>query len=67
MVLWRRASKRALETPWNGMQDELRGTTRTLEHAMAAMRPLAQRFSMALGATAPEPQAAWFGVSFHTQ
>jgi len=50
----------SLEISW--LQDELRGTSRRLEEALAAMRPMSQRFSLALGASAPEPVTAGVGV-----
>jgi hypothetical protein len=50
------------EVEW--LQEELRGTTRALDTALAALRPTAQRFSLALGAAAPEPQSRGLGVAF---
>jgi hypothetical protein len=49
------------EVGW--LQEELRGTARTLDSALAALRPTAQRFSMALGATAPEPLSRGLGMA----
>ena len=42
-------------------QDELRSTARALDTALSALRPTAQRFSLALGAAAPEPQSRGLG------
>jgi len=45
------------------LQEELKGTTKALDNALLAMRPLAQRFSIALGASAPEPQSRGLGLA----
>ena len=53
---------------WRGeiewLSDELRSTARALDAALAALRPVAHRFSLALGAAAPEPQTHGLGLAF---
>ena len=43
-------------------QEELRATNAALDNALAALRPVGQRFALALGATAPEPQERGLGM-----
>jgi hypothetical protein len=50
------------EIEW--LTDELRSTARALDTALIALRPVAQRFSLALGAAAPEPQTHGMGLAF---
>lgn len=60
--LERRVAMWKQEIEW--LQDEMRGTARALDNALTALRPTAQRFSMVLGAAAPEPLSRGLGVSF---
>ena len=53
------------EIDW--LRDELRSTAHAVETALGALRPMAQRFSLALGAAAPEPQSRGLGVAYLAQ
>lgn len=57
----RDAERWSQEIAW--LQDALRRTSRRVEEAMCAMKPMAQRFALALGSVAPEPISFGFGVS----
>lgn len=64
-ALVRDAARWSQEIAW--LQDALRRTSRRVEEAMLAMKPMAQRFSLALGAVAPEPISYGFGVNVCSQ
>lgn len=49
-------------SPCHAYQEELRATNAALDNALAALRPVGQRFALALGATAPEPQERGLGM-----
>lgn len=59
VAIWRH------EIDW--LQDELRSTARALEAALVALKPTSQRFALALGAAAPEPQSRGLGVPYVAQ
>lgn len=64
-ALVKSAARWTQEISW--LQEELRGTSRRVDEAMSAMRPMSQRFSLALGTAAPEPISVGFGVSVCSQ
>jgi hypothetical protein len=61
----RDAERWSQEIAW--LQDALRRTSRRVDEAMCAMKPMAQRFALALGSVAPEPISYGFGVSVCAQ
>jgi hypothetical protein len=61
-LLERRVAMWRQETEW--LQEELRSTARALDTALAALRPTAQRFSLVLGAAAPEPLSRGLGMPY---
>ncbi|KAL1515778.1 hypothetical protein AB1Y20_002394 [Prymnesium parvum] len=55
VAMWRE------EMEW--LQAELRATSAALDAALHALRPIAQRLSLALGAAAPEPASSGLGLA----